>query len=331
MVNDNNGTSEIEKLNILSQRHLGHLLGVAPEKLAEIARYADTYYAPFDTTGRERPFQKHPNKSRTIDNPRGDMKKVQRRIYRRLLRPICFPEHILGGVRKRSVLDNGDRHLGSNVLVTVDIRKCFPSINNVQIYRVWRETLGCTPPVASLLTRLTTYKRRLPQGSPASPLLANLFIWSIDKPIREACKQKSVVYSTWIDDLGFSGILAREVIQVAAKVLAAHGLRLSRKKIRVMGSREKKLLTGTRLGQSSIRASREKLARVRSGIHKLRKGLVPASKQERYVDGLVGQLLYIERLCPIDSDRYVRDLAECNPKSLSSMAKKFLNARLTQY
>jgi RNA-directed DNA polymerase len=317
---------EVEKLNILSLNRLALLLGIDRARLAEAAQYADSYYGPFDTRGRERPFQKKPNKARTIDNPRGDLKKIQRRIYRKLLRSICFPTHIVGGIRKRSVLDNADHHLGTDLLVTLDVRKCFPSITNVHIYCVWRTLLGCSPAVARLLTRLTTFKRRLPQGSSASPLLANLFIWSIDEPIRRACIDKSVVYSTWIDDLGFSGSRSREMIQLVAVVFAGHGLRLAHKKIQIMGPRKEKLLTGTRLGKNQIRASREKLARIRSGIHKLRLGLIAPYKEERYIDGLVGQLSYIERLCPKDSKRYIRDLTECTTKSqLSFAAKPTLN------
>ncbi len=320
---------EVEKLNILSLNQLALLLGIERARLAEAARYADSYYGPFDTYGRERPFQKKPNKVRTIDNPRGELKKIQRRIYRKLLRPICFPTHIVGGIRKRSVSDNADHHLGTDLLVTLDIRKCFPSITNKHIYGVWRTLLGCSPAVARLLTRLTTFKRRLPQGSSASPLLANLFIWSIDEPIRRECIEKSVVYSTWIDDLGFSGTQARELIQIAAKVLADHGLRLAHKKIKVMGPMTIKLLTGTRLGKLKIRASREKLMRVRSGIHKLGIGLIPPYKEERYIDGLVGQLLYIRRLCPKDSTRYTRSLCEvAKNRRLSLSAKSFLGSVL---
>jgi hypothetical protein len=316
---------EVEKLNILSLNRLALLLGIDRERLAETARHADSYYDPFDTYGRERPFQKKPNKVRTIDNPRGDLKKIQRRIYRKLLRPICFPTHIVGGIRKRSVSDNADHHLGTDLLVTVDIRKCFPSITNKHIYGVWRTLLGCSPAVAQLLTRLTTFKRRLPQGSSASPLLANLFIWSIDQPIRRACIEKCVVYSTWIDDLGFSGTRARELIQIVAKVLADHGLRLAHKKIKVMGPKTTKLLTGTRLGKVRIRASKEKLMRVRSGIHKLHRGLIPPFKEERYIDGLVGQLSYIERLCPKDGKRYISNLRECSRKmQLSKAARSYL-------
>lgn len=322
---------EIEKLNILSPNRLAQILGVAAAKLVEVARYAATYYGPFETFGRQRPFQKKSQKARMIDNPRGDLKKIQRRIYRKLLRPICFPSHVHGGVPKRSVLDNAGAHLSANLLVTIDIRKCFPSITNPQVYRVWQTVLGCSPPVAALLTKLTTFKRRLPQGSPASPLLANLFIWSIDEPIREVCRERDVIYSTWIDDLAFSGCRARELIQIAASVLAKHGLRLSHKKIKIMGPQKSKLLTGTRLGKTQARAPKDKLARVRSGIHKLRMGLIPPYEQQGYVSGLIGQLLYIEQLCVNDGARHFLDLADCCKNiPVSANARRFFATRNTQ-
>jgi hypothetical protein len=64
-------------------------------------------------------------------------------------------------------------------------------------------------------------------------------------------------FSTWIDDLAFSGDKARAVIQVVVSVLKQSGLRLSHKKIKIMGSRQSKTLTGTRFGNRSLRAPKE--------------------------------------------------------------------------
>ena len=273
-----------------------------------------------------RPFQKIPSsKTRPIDNPCGELKRVQRRINRCLLRPICFPNNLLGGVPKRSVLDNAELHLNARLLVTIDVKSCFPSITNVHVYRVWRNFLGCSTDVASMLTKLTTFDRHLPQGAATSPLLANLFVWMIDGYIREACDLRSVTYSTWIDDLAFSGMRSRELISISAKVLQAHGLKISRTKVKIMGPREIKLLTGTRLGSAEIRASKEKLSRVRSGIQKLRLQLVCREDQVRFIDGLVGQLGYLKRLNPKDSRSLISCLAAiADPNVASHRALRFL-------
>jgi RNA-directed DNA polymerase len=318
----------VEKLRILSVNRLADILKIPRETLVRVSAEPELNYDPFETVGRSRPFQKqHSSKLRPIDNPLKELSWVQKRIYRRLLKPICFPEHIFGAVPKRSVRDNAGRHLDAGLLVTLDIRQCFPSITNVQVYQVWRKLLGCSTPVARLLTQLTTFRRRLPQGAATSPLLANLFIWMIDQPIRKACADLDVAYSTWIDDLAFSGERARDLIQAATSVLGNHGLRLSRKKIRIMGPRAIKLLTGTRLGAGQVRAPKEKLSRVRSGIHKLRTGLVREEDEEKYISGLVAQLRFIHQLCPEDVRPYANDLtAASKGRPLTKPDRRFLDA-----
>ena len=317
-----------KNLDIRSPKRLADVLKIPPETLEKVAGSPSPNYSPFMLAKPPRPFARHYlPQTRPIDNPLQDLKWIQQRIYRRLLKPLCFPAHILGAVPNRSVMDNAERHLASTLLVTVDVRQCFPSITNVHVYRVWSEFLGCSPPVAALLTRLTTFDRHLPQGAPTSPLLANLFIWMIDEPIRAICGRILVAYSTWIDDLAFSGERARDLIEPSISLLAANGLKVKREKIRIMGPRAIRLLTGTRLGPREVRAPREKISRVRSGIHNLRVGLVSPNEEERYIIGLVGQLRFIHQICPRDASVSARALREaCNGRFLDPPSRKFLDS-----
>jgi hypothetical protein len=286
---------------------LAHRLGVKPERLREIAEQAASFYRPFDFVPRPRPFQKRdPPAPRPIDRPVGDLKAIQKKINSVLLRPLIFPPHVMGAVPFRSILDNSAVHVGAPLLVTVDVRRCFPSVSNKQIYRVWRDVLGCSAKVGALLTRLTTFERRLPQGAPTSPLLANLFIWSIDGPIRAECTHLGLKYTTWIDDLAFSGIRAREIVQVAIETLASERLAVSRYKVRIMGPRAVKLLTGTRLGRDRARAPRELTARVRSGLNKLGEGAIPLEDEEQYAQSLKARIRHIERVCSEDIRTFYR-------------------------
>lgn len=316
----------VEKLGILSVNRLADILQIPREKLDSLAFSPRTGYRPFLMAKQPRPFQKLPlSNPRPIDNPVGDLSWIQKRIHRKLLKPICFPEHICGAVPKRSVLHNADRHLASTLLVTLDVRQCFPSINNVHVYRVWSELLGCSPPVARTLTRLTTVNRCLPQGAATSPLLANLFIWMIDAPIRRLCDDLSVAYSTWLDDLAFSGDRARELIQPAIDVLARYGLRVKRNKIKIMGPSSTKTITGTRLGLLELRAPRDKISRVRSAIYKLQYGLVAKRDEENFIRGLVGQLRFIKQICRRDATVYASVLLKAsNGKPIGAPSRDFL-------
>jgi RNA-directed DNA polymerase len=319
---------KVQRLEILSPKRLADLLKVPPAKLESVGSQLNAHYSPFLLTKGPRPFQRaYSARPRPIDNPLQAIKWIQQRIYRRLLRPICFPDHVLGAIPKRDVCDNAEHHLHSKLLVTIDVRQCFPSITSLHIYRVWSDFLGCSPPVAALLTQLTTFNRHLPQGAPTSPLLANLFIWMIDEPIRRLCDEFSVVYSTWIDDLAFSGNRARELIEPAISILAKNGLGVKREKIKIMGPTAVKLLTGTRLGSRRVRAPKEKLLRVRSGIHKLHSGLVRSENAEHYVLGLVGQIRFVDHLCPVDAAPYCRALLEaCSGRWLDHPSMMFLEA-----
>ena len=164
-------TFQVERLNIKCVNHLAGLLKIPGERLLSLAASPNASYNPFDHTRARRPFQKKPpSQPRKIDNPLQDLSWAQKRINRLLLAPICFPEHMFGAIPKRSVFGNSEHHHGALLLVTIDVKQCFPSITNKHVYSVWSNLLGCCPPVAGLLTRLTTFERHLPQGAATTPL-----------------------------------------------------------------------------------------------------------------------------------------------------------------
>src|SRR5207245_666478 len=108
-------------------------------------------------------------------------------------------------------------------LVTIDIMNFFPSITPQQVLAVWRKILNCSPAVAYLLTGLTTCRGRLPQGSATSTLLANLVLSSFDAEIRTVCETNGVCYSSWVDDLAFSGDSAPRIVCHVIAVLMKAG------------------------------------------------------------------------------------------------------------
>jgi RNA-directed DNA polymerase len=300
----------IKRLNIAHENSLARGLGYHADDLRVIAETAGGFYKPFSLSPKQRPFaKKSPKSPRPIDNPTGNLRQAQDGINERLLSRVILPDHIFGAVRYRSIIGNAQCHHGASLLVTLDIRQCFPSITNAHVYSVWANILGCSPAVASLLTKLTTFERHLPQGAPTSPALANLFIWSIDGQIRDACARLGLEYSTWIDDLAFSGDKARDVIQIVVETLKRSGLRLSHRKIKIMGGSESKLLTGTRFGNHFLRAPKCICDRARAGIHKLECGLIPESERTIYCRKLSALVSHIERLSPKDAVRLRRALS----------------------
>lgn len=260
-------------------------------------------YAPFNQVKPPKPHAKNVTapKSRKIDNPKEALKRVQSKILKRLLVPIALPDFLFGAVPKRSVHGHAQRHLGAKTIVKMDIRSYYPNITTRHVYKVWRVVLGCSPPVASLLTRLTTCDFYLPQGAPTSPAIANLLLASFYGPVLKACTDKNVVVTVWVDDLTFSGDQAREVIEIVRQTLADNGFKASRKKLKILGPRAAKLITGPRLGRDSIRACKVKKAEVRAGIYNLQRGFLTKSGRAKDIQSLQGQITFIRTVCSADA------------------------------
>jgi len=258
---------EVSQLNIVSLRDLEYKLGFTRQLLHDIASVSGRYYKPFWKIG---------TKPRRIDHPTGILKEIQARIQFRLLCKISFPDHIHGGVAKRSPITNAGRHLRVPVIVTLDVRKCFPSVTNKQIFRVWRNVLNCSPTIAHLLTKLTTFEGHLPQGAPTSTALANLALAQCDEKILSFCHQHKIVYTRYIDDLVFSGPLARAVINDVVRTAKSLGFRLPHAKTKIMGPHTRHEVTGL-VVSSKLNVAREKRAKLRAAINNLRSGNIPAN------------------------------------------------------
>ncbi len=308
------------KLNLHLLSTLERLLGFDQNYLFALASRAGACYSPFPKGTKPRPFQKKakPSKRRIIDNPSEELKAVQSRINDRLLKPLPFPPYMFGGVKGKSILDNVHVHQSTKVLVKIDIASFFPSITNKHVYRVWQDLLGCSPEISSLLTRLTTFERHLPQGAPTSTLLANLVLHLIDGPIRSECERLGIRYSTWVDDLAFSSENPRSIISLVISTLQREGFRISRRKLEIISPGERKILNGVLIGRG-LSVPPDHLARVRAAAHKLRTSQVPLSETPRYSQSLRGSIAHISTINPTKAEKLYRSL-EASPSETSRPA-----------
>lgn len=303
----------------MSEGDLAQRLGIPRETLRNIASDADSHYNPFSQIKAPRPFARKKSKAkiREIDRPLEPLLEIQKRIYRILLRNLALPEHICGGVRGRSVLDNVEHHQNESTIVTLDIKSYFPSVTAPQVYFVWRVVLKCSHKVARLLTRLTTFNGHLPQGAPTSTTLANLVLNSIDVPIRKAAAELGVNYSSWIDDIPLSGSHARNLIPLAVSTFKRGGFRVSRSKLKVMGSRKRREVNGV-IASARPGISRKKRDRIRAALHHLRVGNIPEQDQASYIATQKGRIGYLVSINPNQARKFEIELAQLVKKFVSS-------------
>jgi hypothetical protein len=92
---------------------------------------------------------------RLLEAPKPRLKAVQRRILHEMLDHIAPHPSAHGFVRGRSCISGAKLHAGEHVVVKLDLRRFFPSIQAARIHRVFR-AIGYPWAVARLLTGLCT-------------------------------------------------------------------------------------------------------------------------------------------------------------------------------
>lgn len=289
---------------IESLRDLEFRLGTKRAEITALLEARHLLYRPFQASKRQHPYpgvkrlaensSKPPN-TRQIDNPVQQLKVIQHRILQRVLSKVELPEYMFGAVAGKTTTLNAAEHIRNerSTLVCMDISSFYPSVTSRHIYGVWHSVLRCPPRLASLLSELTTFEFRLPQGAPTSPMLANIFLTSIFDPVCAECEELELVITTWIDDITFSGQNARRLIETVRATLASNGLKSAAQKLRIEGPCDEKVVTGVRIGRTRTRVPHKVVADIRAAIHRLAVNKVPAEDEVRYRANLAGRLAYL--------------------------------------
>ena len=292
-------SGDITPLSIYSLRDLAYRIGFNRQLLLEIAETGGRFY---------RPFPKKGPKPRMIDNPILILKEIQGRIQDRLLSDIPLPDHMHGGVTGRSPITNASRHVEAIVVVTLDIRKFFPSVTNKHIFHVWRDVLDCSPTIARLLTQMTTFEGHLQQGAPTSTTLANIALAENDQKIKPLCEKQNITYTRFVDDLIFSGESARFIINSVVGILKRAGFRVPHAKMRIMGPRKRHQITGI-VANRKLAVPLEKRANIRAAIHILTSLRNPG----REVTSIIGRIGFVRQINPRSAETLERLLERTLP------------------
>lgn len=249
-----------ENLTLTSLEHLEVLIATPRSEIRKIANDIHSYYHPFDI------HKINKLKWRHIDNPHEKLKRIQKKINTYLLQEesILLPKEMTGGITGRSIVNNASYHIGKECVAVIDINNCFPNISHADIYRIWKEKFRCGKRIARLLTILTTFEGRLPQGSPSSSLLCNFVLLPTFLEIKELANKNNLAASIFVDDIIISGSKknTKESIQAVIKILQSHGYSISKGKLLVRPSGYQQKGTGVilnkkiSLGNKEIRAIR---------------------------------------------------------------------------
>lgn len=170
---------------------------------------------------------------RLVEAPMHLLRRTQRTVLDELLAGIPVHDAAHGFVPGRSVVTGAALHVGTEVVVTMDLTSFFATVRAPSVYGVFRRA-GLAEPVAHVLTGLCVHRvpphvlrampsggagsvdersalRRalteahLPQGAPTSPALANLVLRHLDARLAGWAAAAGATYTRYADDLTFSG------------------------------------------------------------------------------------------------------------------------------
>jgi RNA-directed DNA polymerase len=216
-------------------KHLCYELRSSTEELERIVKNIDKYYyekvevklnkdgtPKFDGNGKPKTRILHPS----IDR----LKKIQDRVLHHVLDKLEIPEYIFGAVKGHDNVMNAKKHQGKKFIFTTDLKDFFPSINHRMVFEMFRSR-NFSPTVSRILTQLTTYKGKLPQGTPTSPMIANLVFTKTGDKLQDLAKRYNITFTSFIDDLTFSSPTDfKDLAQSFLKIISTEGFKVSHKK-----------------------------------------------------------------------------------------------------
>ena len=307
------------RLKLRTVADLSRHIGVSIADLGALAQELDAQ-GEHSVLYRSREQPKKTSGVRCIDAPQRKLKWVQQRINDRLLQHVPVHPTVRGGVRGTNVRSHVRPHVGKPMVANFDIENFFSSIRFGQVYALFHR-MGCAPDAARLLTRLTTFKGRLPQGAPTSSMLANLIVGYGEHSfaLRQAnlALQHGSESSMWVDDLTISGVpYLPRLSSTVARIAEQCGLTLNAEKTRFQGHTKRQMVTGIVVNKQP-NVPREEYRHIRALLHQCRcrgpRTVVEQSDEIRSVSQLKNSLRgKIAHVNNINSERGAKLLAQYN-------------------
>lgn len=316
--------TEIIKLNMLglpviqNTEDFSVVTHISKYTIYQLSYHADKYYKTYEIT-------KKSGGKRIICQPNKKLKGLQSWLLINILNKIQVSPSCKGFIRGSSIRDNALPHIGANTILSLDLKDFFPTINSKQVYNIFK-ILGYNSLIATIFTNICTYEQTLPQGSPCSPMLANLAAWALDLRIQGYVGKRGISYTRYADDLSFSGLNPAKVIKIIPMIEAIikdENFIINHSKTRIAGSSRAKMVTGLVINEYNVGIGKQQYKCLRTKIHHLT--LPNEQKNEKLFFHVLGWLAYLKS---VDKERwkkakeYIDGLTKKYPTTLIAKLKK---------
>lgn len=241
-------------------RSLAVLFGYSLRFVVAMAHRPTKHYRRF--------FIKSGKKKRLINSPRVALKAIQSWFGHHLARTVNLPNCVHGFVPGRSAITAANCHLGADWVASIDIQDFFPSTKINRVIEVLGH-LEYPDRAVSILSKLLTLNGELPQGSPASPVIANLAFERTDAKLLEFTSSVKGAYTRYADDLVISGKgnAPAKIIPTLEALVAAEGWMVSTKKSLLQQAPQPRIVHGLLVHGAALRLPKRYRNRVRMMLH----------------------------------------------------------------
>lgn len=317
---------------IASIDSLSSTLGVHPDILIDIANNSCNSYTEFTVPSK--------NKDRLVYEPKYELKRIQKRINSRIFEKVEYPSYLQGGIKdrinKRDYVENAKLHVNSKHLINLDIKSFYDNIKPIYVFYVYKMLFKFSDEVSNVLTLLTTYKNRVPQGACTSSYLANLIFFNSEYTLVSSFRQQSINYSRLLDDVTLSSDdeLPTDTVVCAIKKVASlfkkYDLRLkqSKTKVEVKSNKEAEYkVTGLWVGNGEPRARKHERRYIRQLVYICSLKYNDSSSSQSYHDfwnKVSGMVAKLSRLHHTESKILRKKMAKILPTLSDEVKNKLI-------
>jgi len=327
--------SNVEKLQqgglpvMSTAKDVAAALGISIKELRWLAFHSDAvarpHYVRFEV-------KKRSGGTRALAAPMPKLARAQEWILRQVLDKLPSEPPAHGFIRGRSTVTNAREHLRRDLVVNLDLKDFFPTIDFWRVRGVFKR-MGYSPAVATILGLLCTEAprrevelygqklhvsagdRALPQGACTSPAISNQVARRLDRRLLSRAKKLGWRYTRYADDLTFSAEQGKrgELGRLHAMVrhtLEDEGFELNPKKGRVQSVASRQTVTGIVVNQKPG-VPRAEVRRLRAILHQARKTGLKAQNRENHPHfeaWLRGKLAYLYMVDPEKGGRMLKEL-----------------------
>jgi len=178
-------------------------------------------------------------KIRVITAPSEELKDFQKSLMDHL-ETFSVHDSAHGFVKGRSISTNAFPHVGNKFVLSMDLKDFFPSVKTSFVKELFSRLN-----IDERYVEYVTYKGGLPQGSPCSPVISNLYCHNLDVSLKALADDNNLNYTRYADDLTFSGsVLPKGFVSKVKEIVKGYSLRVHPKKTKVMWRNQRQVVTG---------------------------------------------------------------------------------------